>query len=136
RGRVSGHRGVGRTHCAQQVAGAADPGDGRGSPSRRSRGPAQAGPGGAGGTDGARPRRGGGAMIARRARHAWPLAAALLLAACGEQPAPAVTETVTTGPLVLETRADGVLRSARPTPLRVPGTGWSSRRIEWMLPEG
>src|SRR3546814_6186843 len=29
-----------------------------------------------------------------------------------------------------------LLRSARPTPLQVPGTGWSSRRIEWMLPEG
>src|SRR3546814_1984087 len=29
-----------------------------------------------------------------------------------------------------------LLRSAKPTPLQVPGTGWSSRRIEWMLPEG
>lgn len=75
-------------------------------------------------------------MSAHRARRAWLLAAALLLAACGEPPAPPVTETVVAGPLVLETRADGVLRSARPTPLQVPGTGWSSRRIEWMLPEG
>ena len=75
-------------------------------------------------------------MSARHARRAWLLAAALLLAACGEPPAPPVTETVVAGPLVLETRADGVLRSARPTPRQVPGTGWSSRRIEWMLPEG
>lgn len=70
------------------------------------------------------------------APRAWLPVAALLLAACGEPPAPPVTETVAAGPLVLETRADGVLRSARPTPLQVPGTGWSSRRIEWMLPEG
>jgi hypothetical protein len=60
----------------------------------------------------------------------------LLLAACGDAPAPAVTETVAAGPLLLEARGDGVLRSSKPTPLQVPGTGWSSRRIEWMLPEG
>lgn len=66
----------------------------------------------------------------------WLPVAALLLAACGEPPAPPVTETVVAGPLVLETRAEGTLRSAKPTPLQVPGTGWSSRRIEWMLPEG
>lgn len=71
-----------------------------------------------------------------RMARAWPLAAALLLAACSEAPAPPVTETVAAGPLVLEAQADGVLRSAKPTPLQVPGTGWSSRRIEWMLPEG
>jgi hypothetical protein len=64
------------------------------------------------------------------------LAAALLLAACGDAPAPPVTETVAAGPLILEARGDGVLRSSKPTPLQVPGTGWSSRRIEWMLPEG
>jgi multidrug efflux pump subunit AcrA (membrane-fusion protein) len=70
-----------------------------------------------------------------RIARAWPLAA-LLLAACGEPPAPPVTETVSAGPLLLEARGDGVLRSSRPTPLQVPGTGWSSRRVEWMLPEG
>lgn len=75
-------------------------------------------------------------MTAPCVHRAWPLAAALLLAACGEPPAPPVTETVVAGPLVLETRAEGTLRSAKPTPLQVPGTGWSSRRIEWMLPEG
>ena len=61
---------------------------------------------------------------------------ALLLAACSDPPAQAVTETVAAGPLLLEARGDGVLRSSRPTPLQVPGNGWSSRRIEWMLPEG
>lgn len=61
---------------------------------------------------------------------------ALLLVACSDPPAPAVTETVAAGPLLLEARGDGVLRSSRPTPLQVPGNGWSSRRIEWMLPEG
>src|SRR3546814_20852004 len=75
-------------------------------------------------------------MKSRHFPRPWLLAAALLLAACGEPPAPPVTETVVAGPLVLETRADGTLRSARPTPLQVPGTGWSSRRIAWMLPEG
>ena len=75
-------------------------------------------------------------MTVAHVRLAWPLATALLLAACGEPLAPPVTETVVAGPLVLQTRADGVLHSAKPTPLQVPGTGWSSRRIEWMLPEG
>lgn len=71
-----------------------------------------------------------------RLARAWPLVAALLLAGCGEAPAPPVTETVAAGPLLLEARGDGVLRSSKPTPLQVPGNGWSSRRIEWMLPEG
>ena len=71
-----------------------------------------------------------------RLARAWPLVAALLLAGCGEAPAPPVTETVAPGPLLLEARGDGVLRSSKPTPLQVPGNGWSSRRIEWMLPEG
>ena len=75
-------------------------------------------------------------MTVAHVRLAWPLATALLLAACGEPLAPPVTETVVAGPLVLQTRADGVLHSSKPTPLQVPGTGWSSRRIEWMLPEG
>ena len=75
-------------------------------------------------------------MNALHVARAWPLAAALLLAACTDPPAPAVTETVAAGPLLLEARGDGVLRSSRPTPLQVPGTGWSSRRVEWMLPEG
>ena len=73
-------------------------------------------------------------MTSRPAR-AW-LLAAVLLAGCGEAPAPPVTETVAAGPLLLEARGDGVLRSSKPTPLRVPGNGWSSRRLEWMLPEG
>src|SRR3546814_17814068 len=72
---------------------------GRGDPPRRSRGPAQAGPGGAGRTDRARPRRNGGAVKSRHFPRPWFLAAALLLAACGEPPAPPVTETVVPGPL-------------------------------------
>jgi len=72
----------------------------------------------------------------RTAMRGWLPVAALLLAGCGEPPAPAVTETVAAGPVLLDARGDGELRSAKPTPLQVPGRGWSSRRVEWMLPEG
>lgn len=64
------------------------------------------------------------------------LAVALLLAGCADDALPPATETVTGGELVLSVRGEGELRSATPTPLTVPGRNWSSRRIEWMLPEG
>ncbi|MCD9028014.1 hypothetical protein LDO26_07310 [Luteimonas sp. BDR2-5] len=64
------------------------------------------------------------------------LAVALLLAGCGEAPLPAATETVAEAELVLSVRGEGELRSARPTPLTIPGRNWSSRRLDWMLPEG
>jgi HlyD family secretion protein len=33
-------------------------------------------------------------------------------------------------------RGEGELRSAKPTPLIVPGKNWSARQVEWMVPEG
>lgn len=69
-------------------------------------------------------------------RLATPLLLALALAACGRDGLPAATETVVESELVLSVRGEGELRSARPTPLTVPGRNWSSRRVEWMLEEG
>lgn len=65
-----------------------------------------------------------------------PMAMALSLAGCGGDALPAATETVAETDLVLSVRGEGELRSARPTPLTVPGRNWSSRRVEWMLDEG
>lgn len=69
---------------------------------------------------------------------AWSIAlcACLLLAACGEDATPPVTETVAPDPLLLSVQGEGELKSAKATPLRVPGSGWSQRQLEWMLPEG
>lgn len=74
--------------------------------------------------------------FAGRASSAGVLAACLLLAACGEDAAPPVTETVAPDPLLLSVQGEGELKSARATPLRVPGSGWSQRQLVWMLPEG
>lgn len=64
------------------------------------------------------------------------LSLALLLAGCGADAVPPATETVAEGPLELSVRGEGELHSARPTPLNVPGSNWSTRRVEWMLDEG
>ena len=69
-------------------------------------------------------------------RLAPPLALVLALAACGQDTLPAATEVVSESELVLSVRGEGELRSAKPTPLTVPGSNWSSRRVEWMLDEG
>lgn len=58
------------------------------------------------------------------------------LAACGDATTPPANETVAKGELVLSMHGEGELRSAKPTPLSVPGRNWSSRQVEWMLPEG
>ncbi len=58
------------------------------------------------------------------------------LAACGDATTPPASETVAKGELVLSMHGEGELRSAKPTPLSVPGRNWSSRQVEWMLPEG
>lgn len=63
-------------------------------------------------------------------------AALALLASCGGNETPAATEVVAASELVLSMHGEGELRSARPTPLSVPGRNWSSRQVEWMLPEG
>lgn len=69
-------------------------------------------------------------------RFAGMLCACLLLAACGEAATPPVTETVAPDPLLLSVQGEGELKSAKATPLRVPGSGWSQRQLVWMLPEG
>jgi hypothetical protein len=61
---------------------------------------------------------------------------ALGLGACGADDARAVTETVAPAPLSLAVLGDGQLVPAKATPLRVPGANWSSRTLEWVLPEG
>jgi len=58
------------------------------------------------------------------------------LVACGDPATPPASETVAKGELVLSMHGEGELRSAKPTPLSVPGRNWSSRQVEWMLPEG
>mgnify|MGYP001021336908 CR=1 FL=1 len=64
------------------------------------------------------------------------LALAGALAACGGAEAPVASETVRQGPLRITVRGEGELRSAKPTPLTVPGKNWSARQVEWMVPEG
>lgn len=64
------------------------------------------------------------------------LPALLLLAGCAGKQAPAVLETVVEQPLTLAVEGQGELKSARATPLKVPGSQWSQRQLEWMLPEG
>lgn len=83
-------------------------------------------------------RRGRGRAAPPRRRNllAGGVLAAALLAGCGGDSMPPATETVTRAELVLSVRGEGELRSAKPTPLTVPGRNWSQRRIEWMLPEG
>ena len=58
------------------------------------------------------------------------------LAACSGNDAAPATETVVAGELVLSAAGEGELRSAKPTPLSVPGRNWAARQLEWMLPEG
>ncbi|MCR6664058.1 MAG: hypothetical protein NVV60_13150 [Luteimonas sp.] len=64
------------------------------------------------------------------------LLAAALLTACGSNETPPASEIAATGELVLSMHGEGELRSAKPTPLSVPGRNWAPRQVEWMLPEG
>ncbi|SDY87580.1 hypothetical protein SAMN04487939_107141 [Lysobacter sp. yr284] len=63
-------------------------------------------------------------------------ACVLALGACSDQIAPAATETVAAAPLRLSVRGEGELKSAKATPLNVPGRNWAARQVEWMLAEG
>ncbi|MCA0392611.1 MAG: hypothetical protein LCH70_00600 [Proteobacteria bacterium] len=64
------------------------------------------------------------------------LPALLALSACSSDETPPASEIVGRGELVLSMQGEGDLRSAKPTPLSVPGRNWASRQVEWMLPEG
>jgi len=75
------------------------------------------------------------ACRARTAVAASVLAAALA-AGCAAERAPAATETVRAAPLRLSVAGEGELKSAKATPLQVPGRNWSARQLEWMLAEG
>lgn len=58
------------------------------------------------------------------------------LVGCGEADVPPTTEAIAKGPLLLDVIGEGPLQSSKATPLLVPGQGWSSRQLTWMLPEG
>lgn len=72
-------------------------------------------------------------------RFRWPVLGvlAMALAACGseEQDVPPV-EVLTLAPLRLSIDVQGELRSAKATPLAVPGTQFAQRQLTWMVAEG
>ncbi|MCK7592382.1 efflux RND transporter periplasmic adaptor subunit [Pseudomarimonas salicorniae] len=72
-----------------------------------------------------------------RLRGSSALALAGLLAACSSAPdsTPAV-EVLSAAPLRLALEAEGELKSAKATPLLVPGEQWSRRQLVWMKPDG
>lgn len=70
-------------------------------------------------------------------RLALALSATLLLAACGsDDTAVTATETVAAAPVEFWVRAQGELKAAKATPLRVPGQNFARRQLVWMLPDG
>ncbi|WP_334179498.1 hypothetical protein [Pseudoxanthomonas sp.] len=74
--------------------------------------------------------------MTRVMRPMMALVLAASLAACGRDETPVASETVVQGPLVIRVLGEGELRSAKPTPLNVPGKNWAQRQVEWMVPEG
>lgn len=48
----------------------------------------------------------------------------------------AATEAVRAAPLALALHAEGTLKSAKATPLLVPGEQWTQRQLVWMKPDG
>lgn len=74
--------------------------------------------------------------MTRVMRPMMALVLAASLAACGRDATPVASETVVQGPLVIRVLGEGELRSAKPTPLNVPGKNWAQRQVEWMVPEG
>jgi len=60
-----------------------------------------------------------------------------LLAGCGrEPPADSAVEAVRATPLLLTIETQGELRAAQVTQLAVPGEGFTSRQLVWMVPDG
>lgn len=81
--------------------------------------------------------RGAGRALHAVTRRGWPALLALGLAACSPAPDSSTpVEVVTPGPLRLVVEAEGELKSAKSTPLLVPGEAWSRRQLIWMKPDG
>ena len=74
--------------------------------------------------------------MTRGLRSALMVALAAALVACGSDEMPVASETVVQGPLTISVRGEGELRSAKPTPLTVPGKNWAQRQVVEMVPEG
>lgn len=65
------------------------------------------------------------------------LMATLALSGCGDTaPGGRATEVVAEAPVEFWVRAEGELKAAKATPLRVPGTNWARRQLVWVLPDG
>lgn len=65
------------------------------------------------------------------------LCVALLLAGCGsEQASTLPVEVIREAPLALRIEAQGRLKSAKATPLNVPGRNWANQQLVWMVPDG
>lgn len=63
--------------------------------------------------------------------------AALVLAGCGGQdPGVLASEVVSPASAEFWIRAQGELKAAKATPLRVPGQNFARRQLVWMLPDG
>ena len=70
-----------------------------------------------------------------RRRGLLALATAIALVACTEAPETAQPiEVLRRAPLQLGVEAQGELKAATATKLSVPGQGWSSRQLVWMVP--
>lgn len=72
-------------------------------------------------------------------RNCWLryLPALVLLAGCTAEPRePELVEVIKPSALQLAVFADGVLKSAKATPLNVPGEQWTQRQLTWMKPDG
>ncbi len=70
-------------------------------------------------------------------RVAWIACLTLALAGCGKpDTARVVLERVHAGPLDFVVRGEGELRSAKATPLLIPGQVFTMRQVAWMLPDG
>ncbi|HWT17044.1 MAG TPA: hypothetical protein VN581_14805 [Patescibacteria group bacterium] len=67
----------------------------------------------------------------------WWMLSLLALVACGKDAAQdAPVEIIEASAVALRVAASGEVKSAKSTPLAVPGQGWSQRQLEWMVPEG
>lgn len=64
------------------------------------------------------------------------LALALLAGCAGEDAAAPATETVAEGPARFWVQAEGELKAAKATPLKVPGQAFARRQLVWLLPDG